>query len=206
MFHDRFEAGKKLAQSLQRYRGAKDTVVVGLPRGGVVVAAVVAKDLQLPLEVLICRKIGARYNPEFAVGAVCEGGQSQLSEAAELESKEYLMQKIAQEFEEIALRQKTFRGGGKLNVKDKTVILADDGIATGQTVLAAIAALKNLGAKKIIVAAPVAASDTVESLKQTGAEIIVLETPPHFMAVGQFYQDFPQVSDEEVKELLANSK
>ncbi len=203
IFKNRVEAGQKLARALQKYQDASQTLIVGLPRGGVVVAAEVAEKLNLPLEVLICRKIGARFNPEFAVGAICEGGQPHFSTAAQWEVPEYLDSEVEKQKQEIARQKKIFRGSRELQVRDQTVILVDDGIATGQTVLAGIAALKNLGTKKIVVATPVAAPDTVEQIRQTGAEIVALETPPNFAAVGQFYVEFPQTTDQEVKELIA---
>lgn len=209
IFKDRQSAGKLLAKRLTHlYYHDRDVIVLGIPRGGVVVAAEVAKELKLPLDIIITRKIGAPYQPELALGAVDADGEvvgdvGEVGEIGEI---------IKREINEIKRREKLYRGEkSSLEVSGKTVILVDDGIATGATTLAAIRFLKRHKAKKIILAVPVASREAVErvmreigpaSPTQRGEEIIVLETPDYFQAVGQFYQEFGEVTDQEVVYLL----
>ena len=185
-------------------------MVLGLPRGGVVPAAEIAEALELPLDVVISRKIGAPGNPEFAIGAVAEDGAPYLSAeglAITGASRAYLDDEIARQRKEIARRRAWFRGGKPLVLPaDATVILVDDGIATGATVIAAIGALRKLAVARIVLAIPVAPPDTVERLRALVDEVVVLATPAMFWAVGAFYENFTPVLDEEVRRLLARAQ
>lgn len=205
LFKDRKQAGQKLAEALSQYKGAKKTVVLGLPRGGVVVAFEVAQALHLPLDVIVPRKIGAPHNPELAIGALA--GEIVLLNKEIISylniPRSHIDQTIAREKKEAMRRLALFRKGKKeQDFKGWTVLLIDDGIATGATMRASIAALKKMGAAKIVVAIPVGPPDTIAALKEEVDEIICLYTPSSFAAVGQFYDLFPQTSDEEVIQLL----
>lgn len=204
-FQDREEGGQKLAQALKNFKGAKDTLILALPRGGVVTGAEVAKILDLPLNVFVARKIGAPGNPEFALGAIAETGELVMSHhLAKISDLTPQLRKIAEdELEEINRRIKEYRGELELpSLKNKTVILIDDGIATGQTLEVAIQGIKGLEPKQLILASPVAAPDTIKLLRPMVDKSIILFAPYFFSAVGQFYADFPQVTDDQVKELL----
>ena len=210
MFRDRREAGRQLAKQLRRYRHQAQTIVLGLPRGGVVPAAEIAAVLELPLDVIISRKLGAPGNPELAIGAIAEGGDAYLNEegvALTRASHEYLAEETRRQRIEIAHRQERFRDGRALSLPDKcTVILVDDGVATGSTVIAAIRALRHQQVAHLVLAVPVAPPDTVAMLRDMVDELVVLSTPVLFWAVGAFYQNFQQVSDDEVCELLMQAK
>ena len=199
MFADRIDAAKQLAEKLSSFKG-ENVVVLGLPRGGVPVAAEVARALGAPLDIIIVRKLGAPGDPEFAIGAISEGGEEVLEREVE---NEYLESEKKTQQERIrAYAEKFRRDRGMLDLSGKTAVLVDDGIATGATMRAAIKAAKGRGVSRVILATPVAAPDTIERIKQEADEVVVLEKPAYFMAVGQFYADFPQVSDEEVVRLL----
>lgn len=204
MFESRDQAGEKLAKKLKSFTGKK-AIVLAIPRGGVVVGAAVAKAFKVPLNALITRKIGAPGNPELAIGAVGPDKVRvvnwELVSQLQVEN-DYLTAATEEKCQEIKKRQAEY-GQKKLEVKGKTVILVDDGIATGATTEAAILWLKTKKAGKIILAVPVAPPEVTKKLKVLVDKVVVLETPRFFGAVGQFYQDFPQVSDEEVKKLLA---
>jgi putative phosphoribosyl transferase len=209
-FRDRRAAGRRLAACLQRYRDQPATIVLGLPRGGVVPAAEIAAALGLPLDIIISRKLGAPGNPEFAIGAVAEGGEPYLNEegiAASQATPGYIAKEIARQRAEIARRQERFRNGRALSLPDgSTVILVDDGVATGSTVFAAIRALRQLGPARLVLAIPVAPPETVAVLRGMVDELVVLATPMIFWAVGSFYERFEQVSDDEVDELLSQNR
>lgn len=206
MFKNREEAGRQLAAKLQNYKATKNLIVLAIPRGGVVVGKILAQALNCPLDILIIRKIGAPGNPELAVGAVGPSGIRVIDwdlAGRVGANKDYLESQVENLKLEIKEREKKFRGDKKeLEVTDKTVILTDDGIATGATIEAAIAWLRTKKAKKIILAVPVAPPEVVEKLKLLVSELIVLDQPDFFSAVGQFYQEFEQVTDNEVVELL----
>jgi len=209
-FRDRRAAGRRLAGRLQRYRDQPATIVLGLPRGGVVPAAEIAAALGLPLDIIISRKLGAPGNPEFAIGAVAEGGEPYLNEegiAASGATPGYVAQEIARQRAEIARRQDRFRNGRALSFPDgSTVIVVDDGVATGSTVFAAIRALRQIGPARLVLAIPVAPPETVAVLRGMVDELVVLATPMIFWAVGSFYERFDQVSDDEVDELLSQNR
>lgn len=203
MFKSRQQAGEALAKKLQTFKNKK-ALILAIPRGGVVVGASLAKNLSLPLDVLITRKIGALGNPELAIGAVGPDKVRVVNWTLVSRlglSNDFLSQATEKEAEEVEKRQAKF-GQKKLEVSGKTVILVDDGIATGATTEAAILWLKAKKTGKIILAVPVAPPEVVKKFQVLVDKLVVLETPRFFGAVGQFYQEFPQVSDEEVKKLL----
>ncbi len=206
IFRNRSEAGKKLATALTDYLEKSDTVVVALARGGVSVGYEVANALKLPLEVICPRKIGAPFNEEFAIGAVTEEGDPLLSTDVIRRlgvSEEYLAREIEKQRELAKKRALSYRKGRKaISVKEKKVLLVDDGIATGASIRAAARGLKKAGAQSIIIAVPVAAMESAAKLQKEVDEVIVLHAPPDFYAVGQFYEQFGQVTDEEVIDLL----
>lgn len=204
-FKDRTDAGDKLAQVLIRFK-EQQPVILAVPRGGVIVGAEVAKKLKTALDVLIVRKIGAPFNPEVAIGAVMPDGTAILNTTLiqnTQTSKQYIEQAIQEQVAEIERRQRVYTGkGGLPSLVGKTVIIVDDGIATGYTMEAAIAGLRKYQPKALIVATPVAPVEVVSRLGELADEVVCLDTPEPFMAVGQFYQDFRQTSDAEVIETL----
>jgi len=212
VFHDRADAGRRLAKLLEKYSGRRDVIVLGLPRGGVVTAHEVSQALQLPLDIIVPRKIGAPGNPEFAIGAVTEEGGIIVNKEAVVTygiPRVYIEAEALKERMEGARRLQEYRGGRpRLDLTGETVIIVDDGIATGLTMRAATQSAWNKGATKIIVATPVVAKDTLALLKHDADDVIHVSAPTMFGAVGAFYEKFEQVNDEEVKALLnnANSK
>ena len=206
-FTNRHEAGKKLAERLKKYRGKKDAIVLGIPRGGVEVAFDIAQELKVALSVLVTKKIGYPSDPEFAIGAVGSEGHYSISEGYAAEAgKDYIKNTVKELSKEISRRYKDYTGGKPPNLKDKTVILVDDGLATGFTMMAAIEYAKSQKPKKIIVAVPVAAQDSFEKAKKEADEIICLHIPVFFGSVGSFYQDFSQLEDGDVKRYLKAAK
>lgn len=208
-FKDRHEAGQRLSTALKHYQGATDCIVIGLPRGGVVTAYEVAKALQLPLDVICPRKIGAPQNHELAIGAITESGDGIFDESLiqRLRIPQSYIEKTVEREKQVARhRANLFRKGKpKVDVTGKTVIVIDDGLATGATMRAAIKSLLAEKPKKIIVAVPVAPFDTVQMIQTEVNEVICLECPSFFQAVGEFYEDFSQTQDEEVIALLGSS-
>lgn len=204
MFADRRTAGKILARQLEALAG-KDAVVLALPRGGVVLGYEVAQHLGAPLDIIAPRKIGHPLHPEYAVGAVDEKGTQILNEAeAAVLDRKWLAEESKRQQEEAQRRVNAYRGArSPLSLKGKTVILVDDGIATGLTMQLAVRRAAAEGAEHIIVAVPVAPQEPLEMLGKEGAEVIVLEPTESFLsAVGAHYERFEQVSDEEVVQLL----
>lgn len=204
LFKNRKEAGLQLAAALQTLSLTKP-LVIGLPRGGVIVAAVIARVLHAPLDIIIPRKIGAPFNPELAIGALA--GDVVLLNDELIQNfaidPAYIHSAIEKEKNEAKRRDLLFRHGkGLPNLKGRLVIVVDDGIATGFTMRASIQYLQLCGCKRIIVAVPVAPKDTIDQLKKTGCEVVCLYTPASFTAVGRFYEEFPQTEDAEVIELL----
>lgn len=205
MFSDRAEAGRRLAQSIADESFA-DGLILGIPRGGVVVAAEVAKKLGLPLDIIIPRKIGVPFNPEVAIGAVTQDGtvilDDRLMTLTGLDEAD-LQPQIEQEIAEIARRTRLYRGDRpQPEYGDRTVVLVDDGIATGSTTLAALRSIRKGNPRTVILAVPVAPPETLDRLAPEVDRIICLETPDPFYAVGQFYDHFDQTSDEEVINIL----
>jgi putative phosphoribosyl transferase len=210
LFRDRSEAGRLLADKLSPgYPGRPDVLVLALPRGGVPVGYEVASALHAPLDVFIVRKLGVPGHEEFAMGAVATGGVRVLNEhvVRALGIPDYVIDSMAAwEEQELRRRELLYRGNRPPpEVRGKTVILVDDGLATGSTMLAAVQALRRQKPARIVVAVPVAAPDTCELLKPEVDEIVCAATPEPFYAVGLWYQNFCQTTDEEVRELLARS-
>lgn len=206
IFHNRTEAGRELATALEHLRG-QDLIILGIPRGGVTVAAEVAKSLEAPLDVLMAHKLGAPYQPELAIGAVVSGVPEPLLDREAIEAlfipESYLQYEVKQQQAELERRVRLFRDGlPPRDLHGKTVVLIDDGIATGYTIRAALEGLRRSGAKRLVVAVPVAPAETVESLYSLADEVVALQTPSPFFAVGTWYEDFGQVEDEEVIALL----
>lgn len=208
LFIDRKGAGKELAQRLRNYKGVESLIILALPRGGVPVAFEVAKSLDAPLDVFITRKLRFPDNPELAIGALAENGEVFLNkDLVNHYTNEYLREEVLYQHEEIKRRQKLYRGKLRLPAfKNKIVILIDDGVATGATMIATIRALRASGIEKLIVAVPVAPEEIIERLSSLADELVVLYTPSPFIAVGMHYSDFKQVSDEEVKGYLEKTK
>ena len=204
-FQDRIEAGQRLARALMHLRGP-DTVVLGVPRGGVIVAAEVARALEAPLDVVLSRKLGAPDQPELAIGAVVSGGQRLLDDTAIRYlgvPLEYVERETERQLEEIQRRVELYRGGRPaVDIRGKTVIVVDDGIATGYTVRAALVGLRNQEVGRLVVAVPVAPGSTCEDLRRLADEVVCLNTPDPFVAVGAWYEDFEQNTDGEVIRLL----
>jgi putative phosphoribosyl transferase len=208
-FRDRREAGRVLAGSLRKYADRRDVMVLGLPRGGVPVAFEVASALQVPLDVFIVRKLGVPGFEELAMGAIASGGARVINNAvlSQVPNAEEAL-RVATEIEvrEMERREAEYRGAREpLELAGKTVILVDDGLATGATMRAATKALRQHKVARCVVAVPVAPPDTCAYLEDEVDEIICLATPAHFRAVGQFYDDFTQTSDQDVRNLLADA-
>ena len=208
-FPNRAEAGRLLAEKLENYVGRSDVVVLGLPRGGVPVAYEVAQRLGAPLDVFVVRKLGVPGFEELAAGAIASGGVRVLNEdvVRALPNADQLIESVTEkETVELERREQTYRDGRPApELRGRVVILVDDGLATGATMRAAVAALRQRGVAKIVVAAPVGAPDTCRELEQEADETICAITPEFFQAVGQYYEDFSQTSDEEVRELLSRA-
>jgi putative phosphoribosyl transferase len=209
MYLDRHDAGKKLALSLTKYADATSTLVVGLARGGVETAHEVALVLKLPLDVLVVRKIGAPGNEELALGAISETGEAIFNKdiiSLVRASPEYLNKIIERERKTAEARSALYRGKKAApEYKNRTIILVDDGIATGASMEVAIQSMRKAGAKKIVLAVPVAAPDSLRRLGKLVDEVVCPLVPSDFEAVGSFYQRFGQTSDEEVIRLLRAS-
>jgi putative phosphoribosyl transferase len=207
---DRCDAGQLLAARLGQYAKRADVIVLGIPRGGVVVAAEIARALSVPLDIYITRKIGAPFNAELAIGAVASDGtvfvDRRLAHELHMSDRDITRAADVQKHE-IQRRMDLYRRNRPpLIVQNKTVILVDDGIATGATTIAALRALQKQNPQRVILAAPVAPPQVIPLLRAECDEVIVLATPEQFVAVGCFYTDFEQVTDEEVLELLNNSQ
>jgi putative phosphoribosyl transferase len=208
-FPNRTEAGRQLAEKLIKYVGRADVIVLGLPRGGVPVAFEVAQRLGVPLDVFLVRKLGVPGFEELAVGAIASGGVRVLNEdvmRAIPNVDEVIESVTARETAELERREQTYRDGRPApELRDRVVILVDDGLATGATMRAAVKALRQRGVAKIVVAVPVGPPDTCREFEDEADETICASAPEFFQAVGQYYEDFSQTSDEEVRELLARA-
>ena len=206
IFENRIEAGKLLSKKLTKYKNKKNTTVIGLPRGGIITANQISKELNLPLDIIVTRKIGAPHNPELAIGAVTQDGQiiidKDIVELIKADEK-HINQIAKKEKIEAERRLKLYRGKREpLNLINQTIILTDDGIATGNTIKAAIKYAKKIGVKKIILAIPIAPKEKIRSFKKEVDEIICLEQPLEFYGIGQFYKNFEQITDEQVINLM----
>ena len=209
-FRDRTEAGRFLAELLRDYGGRDDVVVLALPRGGVPVGYEVAKALGVPLDVFVVRKLGLPGYPELAMGALASGGLVVLDpgviEALGID-EESVRLVIDAELRELQRREALYRGSGdQPELQGKTVILVDDGLATGSTMRAAALAVRQLNPERVVVAVPVAAEETCNEFRDVVDDVVCGVTPRPFHAVGLWYDDFTQTSDEEVRELLAGAQ
>jgi putative phosphoribosyl transferase len=211
MFKDRIEAGRLLGKAVAKLN-LKNPIVLGIPRGGVVVAAEVARAIEAPLDLIITRKIGAPGNPELAVGAVTQDGEPIVDHSIARElgiGKKYLQQEANRQAIEIKERTRKYRGNRPYPaLEGKSVIIVDDGVATGSTTLAAIISVKKKKPASVILSVPVAPPDTIHRLSREVNKVICLSTPEHFYAIGEFYESFEQVEDDEVRRILkeANEK
>jgi predicted phosphoribosyltransferase len=208
-FFNRTEAGEFLAELLSTYANRDDVIVLALPRGGVPVAAEVAKKINAPLDVFVVRKLGLPGHPELAIGAIASGGvrvfNGEVVNALRI-SDEVIDAVSGEELIELQRREKAYREGRPpLEVEGKTVIVVDDGVATGSTMLAAVSALRQLNAARIIIAAPVIAASTCREMQRVADEVTAVIIPERFYAVGQWYEDFSQTTDHEVRDLLAQA-
>lgn len=210
LFRDRRDAGQQLAERLAFLKGEKGVIVLGIPRGGVVVAAQVARILNAPLDIFIAHKIGAPMNPELAIGAMTSNGDVILDEGL-VDQLKLSQEEIAQQVDywrgEIARRLTRFRKDRPpLNVKNKIVVVVDDGVATGSTMLAALRGLRKQEPARLLLAIPVGPPETVALLTHECDQVIALDTPSPFWAVGRFYMRFDQTEDDQVVELLAAAR
>jgi putative phosphoribosyl transferase len=207
-YRDRRDAGRALAEQLSHYKGCSDLIVLALPRGGVPVAYEVAHALGAPLDVFVVRKLGYPGQEEYAIGAIASGGVQVLNPfAIDGVSELQLGHILARERAELARREALYRGSKPpVDVRGRTVIVVDDGLATGSTMRAAVAALRQRDPARLIVAVPVGAEDTCQQLRSEADEVVCPSTPSPFRAVGLWYQEFPQTSDEEVHRLLEDAK
>ena len=204
-FGGRVEAGRLLAQQLQEYRGQK-AVVLGIPRGGVIIAKQIAIELEADLDIVLAHKLGAPGNPELAIGAICEDGKLFIDERTSSyvgADENYIRQEKARQLKEISRRVELYRKVlAKLSLKSRIVIITDDGVATGATMQAALWAVRQEKPQKIIAALPVGPMDSLERLSEDADETICLQAPPYFAALSQFYSLFTQVEDEELLQIL----
>lgn len=209
MFTDRRDAGVQLASRLKEYKDRTGVLALALPRGGVATGYEIAHYLNVPLDIVIVRKIGFPGQPELGIGAVSETGTVVLNESIISTygvPKDYIEREISKQKKEISRRVELYRKGKRLpSLEGKTIILVDDGVATGATMKAAITTLREEKLKKLIVALPVAPAGMADEIEQMADTFICIETPFDFMAVGAYYHDFTQVSDEEVVDLLERS-
>lgn len=206
IFENREEAGKKLVAKLKSFQSKKNLIILAIPRGGLIIGKQLSQSLNCPLDIIVTKKIGAPGNPELAIGAMGAVGEPVINKelAARVGADEkYIKSQISNLESEVARRIKEYRGDKlPLKLKNKTVIITDDGVATGATMEAAVEVVRQQNPKKIIVAIPVIARDSLKKIEGKADEVIYLDAPLMFFAVGQFYRDFPQTTDEEVKELL----
>jgi putative phosphoribosyl transferase len=203
---DREQAGRLLAERLAKYANRDDVLILALPRGGVPIAHEIAKRLQAPMDTFVVRKLGVPGFEELAMGAIATGGSEYIDEnivrSFEI-SREVIDEVVQAERAEMARRDRAYRGArGPIDVRDRVVILVDDGIATGSTIRVAIAALRRLGPARVIVAAGVAPASTAKMLAAEADEFVALLTPENFRAVGQFYESFPQLTDDDVRTVM----
>jgi len=208
-FPNRAEAGRQLASKLAAYKGGPDVIVLALPRGGAPVAYEVARALGVPLDVFIVRKLGVPGFEELAIGAIASGGVRVLNQEVvrALPNPDQLIESVThRELAELQRREQSYRDNRPApELQGRTVILVDDGLATGATMRAAVAALRQRGVAKIVVAVPVGAADTCREFETEVDETVCAVASEYFQAVGQYYDDFSQTTDEEVREILARS-
>ncbi len=210
IFQDRSQAGRELAWRLSTYADRPGALVLGLPRGGVPVAAEVAAALHLPLDVLVVRKLGVPGHEELAMGAVAAGGVRVLNDAIvrQLAIKPHTLERVTEvERAELLRREGRLRGGLQaVRLRGRVVVLVDDGVATGATMRSAVAAVRAAGAARVVAATPLASPEAEALLRHEADEVVCLQTPDPFVAVGHWYQHFPQTEDEEVRALLQEAE
>lgn len=210
VFKDRQSAGVKLAEKLSAYQSDPNAIIIGLPRGGVIVAAEIAQKLNLPLDIVVPRKIGSPISPELAIGAISENGtvildQNVINSIGGVD-KDFIEKQVEIEKKEMERRLKLYRDGrSPLDLKDKTVIVVDDGIATGATMRAAVKSVREKGATRVIMVIPVAPKDILDELSQDVDKVVCLTTPNIFYAIGTFYKSFPQIQDDQVVKAIEAS-
>ncbi len=208
-FQDRSEAGQMLAQEMSELKGKK-AVVLGIPRGGIVVAQSLARGIEADLDIVLSRKLGAPDQSELAIGALAENGELYLNQevVGELSvSESYIEQEKRHQLQEIHRRNSLIRKVlPRVSLKGRIVVVTDDGVATGATMQVAVWAVRHENPQKLIIAVPVASGEAIARLSQDVDELVCLRAPPYFMAVGQFYSEFEQVSDEEVLNILTQEK
>jgi len=206
MFSDRRDAGKKLATALEKYRG-KNIVVIGIPRGGVVVAWEVARHLRAPLDIVVIKKLGYPGNPELALGAASPDHHYLNPELARTVPWDYIDEELKTKQREARERVELLKGSRKpVDLAGKTVIVVDDGVATGASMIMALRVIREMKPTSIVVAVPVAPPDAVQQLKRHADEVIALLQPTSFFAIGQFYSDFTQVENEQAQKLLRDGE
>jgi putative phosphoribosyl transferase len=207
-FRDRHEAGRLLARQLAHLKGREDVIVLALPRGGVPVAFEIAQELGVPLDVFVVRKLGVPWHPELAMGAIAGKGTEVLNGdvVTAYNIPPHVIRAVAErEGHELRRRLQQYRGDRPFpDLGSRTVILVDDGLATGSSMRAAVSALKQEHPKAVVIAVPVAAAQTCQELREEVDAVLCLHTPPDFSAVGRWYEDFSQTTDEEVHELLTH--
>jgi len=204
IFEDRADAAKRLAKKLEWLK-KEEPVILAIPRGGVVTGDIIASELGMKLDIIVSRKVGAPNNPELAIGAVTHDGSyfpnKEITMMLNVPQK-YIESEISSQVKEIERRLMKFRGSSEYHLEDKTVVLVDDGIATGATMFVGIQWVKKQNPKRVVVAIPVGPKDTIEKLNETVDKVIVLQAPAYFNAVGEFYREFDQVEDYQVQEIM----
>jgi putative phosphoribosyl transferase len=207
-YRDRREAGRVLAQALQHYRGRGGLLVLALPRGGVAVGFEVAHALEAPLDVFIVRKLGYPGHEEYAMGAIASGGVRVMNPLPGMDvTPEAVTRVVEREQAELARRERLYRGDRpRIDMRGRTVIVVDDGLATGSTMRAAVMAIRQQGPAHLAIAVPVGAPQTCRSLRKEADELVCPARPDPFRAVGLWYRDFPQATDQEVHELLDEAR
>ncbi|MBW2976620.1 phosphoribosyltransferase [Candidatus Woesearchaeota archaeon] len=206
LFKDRHDAGKQLAEKLKQLRNKKDVVVLGIPRGGVEVAFSIAKMLKVPLSIVVTKKIGHPNEPEFAIGAASLDNYIIDENYSREAGEDYISHSIKEISREIRRRYKKYTKGKIPQLKNKIVVIVDDGLATGYTMLAAVKYVKSKKPKKVIVAVPVAAQESFEKVREISDEVVCLGVPAFFSSVGSFYRNFAQLEDGEVIFYLEEAK
>jgi len=205
MFQNRIDAAKKLAKDLEWVKNS-DPILLAIPRGGVIIADIISSTLNIGLDIIVSKKIGAPHNSEFAIGAVMPDGSYVLNEEVTkmlVISQHYIDAEVASTVKEIERRLMKFRGSKEYGLEGKTVVLVDDGIATGATMFVAIQWVKKQKPKQIIVAIPVGPKETIDQINNVVDKVVVLQAPVYFNAVGEFYREFDQVDDYKVQEIMS---